>query len=185
MLTKIQQDTETRMKKSIETLNHNLAKIRTGRAHPSLLESISVPYYGNPTPLSQVATVTIEDARTLCVTPWDKGAIQVIDKAIRTSDLGLNPANSGTSIRVPLPALTEERRKELVKHVKSDAEEARVAIRNIRRDANAEIKQLLKAKAITEDDERKGEELIQKLTDRMIVDVDKVVQVKEKELMHV
>lgn len=185
MLKEVQQNAENRMKKSIETLSHNLAKLRTGRAHPSLLESLTVVYYGNATPLNQVANVTIEDARTLSITPWDKSMVQVIDKAIRTSDLGLNPATLGTVIRVPLPPLTEERRKELVRHVKGEAEEARVAVRNIRRDANAEVKQLLKAKSITEDDERRAEEAIQKLTDRFIAEIDKLVTAKETELMQV
>jgi len=185
MLKKIQQDAESRMSKSLETLSHNLAKLRTGRAHPSLLEMITVLYYGNVTPLNQVANVTIEDARTLSVTAWDKSMVQAIDKAIRASDLGLNPATAGTVIRVPLPPLTEERRKELVRHVKNEAEEARVAIRNIRRDANNEIKQLLKSKTITEDEERRGEEAVQKLTDRFIAEVDKLVANKEAELMQV
>jgi ribosome recycling factor len=185
MLKTIQQDAESRMKKSIETLSHNLAKLRTGRAHPSLLESISIVYYGNATPLNQVANITVEDARTLLITPWDKSMVQAIDKAIRTSDLGLNPATAGMIIRVPLPALTEERRKELVKHVRSEAEEARVAVRNVRRDANAQIKELLKAKKITEDDERRGEEAIQKLTDRLVADIDKLILTKEAELMQV
>lgn len=185
MLKKIQQDAEIRMNKSLETLSHNLAKLRTGRAHPSLLETITVLYYGNVTPLNQVANITIEDARTLSVTAWEKSMVQAIDKAIRASDLGLNPATAGTVIRVPLPALTEERRKELVRHVKNEAEDARVAIRNIRRDANNEIKQLLKAKTITEDEERRGEEAIQKLTDRFIAEVDKLIANKEAELMQI
>lgn len=185
MLKKIQQDTEMRMKKSVETLSHNLAKLRTGRAHPSLLESITVDYYGTPTPLNQVANITIEDARTLAVSPWEKSMIQAIDKAIRTSDLGLNPATSGMNIRVPLPPLTEERRRDLVKHVKGEAEEARIAVRNIRRDANNEAKQLLKAKSITEDDERKNEDIIQKLTDRFVAEIDKLVHSKEAELMQI
>ena len=173
------------MKKSLEALHHNLGKLRTGRAHPSLLEAVSVLYYGNATPLNQVANITVEDARTLAVTPWEKSMATTIDKAIRSSDLGLNPISLGTVIRVPLPALTEERRKELVRHMKNDAEEARIVVRNIRRDANAEIKQLLKAKRITEDDERRGEEGIQKLTDRFMTEIDKVVTTKEAELMRV
>ncbi len=185
MLKKIQDDAENRMKKSVETLSHQLAKLRTGRAHPSLLEGILVLYYGNPTPLNQVANITVEDARTLTVTPWEKTMAQAIDKAIRTSDLGLNPATAGTVIRVPLPPLTEERRRDLVKHVKHEAEEARVAVRNIRRDANQEVKQLLKAKSITEDEERRSEEVIQKLTDRFINEIEKLAAAKETELMHV
>lgn len=185
MLNSIQTEAENRMKKSIETLSHGLAKLRTGRAHPSLLETISVVYYGNTTPLNQVANITVEDARTLLVTPWDKGMVQAVDKAIRTSDLGLNPATAGMVIRVPLPALTEERRRDLIKHVKNDAEDARVAIRNIRRDANNQVKDMLKAKKITEDEERRNSDMIQKLTDKYINDVDKLVATKEAELMQV
>jgi ribosome recycling factor len=185
MLKEIHQDADSRMKKSIETLNQDLQKLRTGRAHPSLLDSIVVLYYGNPSPLTQVANITVEDSRTLAINPWDKSMIQAIDKAIRTSDLGLNPSTAGTVIRVPLPALTEERRRELVKRVKSMAEEARVAVRNIRRDANNHTKDLLKAKKVTEDDERRGEEAIQKLTDKFIADIDKMVVAKEAELMQV
>lgn len=185
MLKKIQQEAENRMKKSVETLSHNLAKLRTGRAHPSLLESILVIYYDNPTPLNQVANVNVEDARTLSIVPWDKSMVQAIDKAIRTAGLNLNPTTAGTVIRVPLPPLTEERRKELVRLVRDEAEETRVAVRNIRRDANAEVKQLLKAKSITEDDERRGEETIQKLTDRFVEEIDKLVTTKEAELMQV
>lgn len=185
MLKKIEQDTELRMKKATESLSHSMAKLRTGRAHPSILESVSVLYYGNPTPLNQVASVTIEDARTLMITPFDKTAIQAIDKAIRVSDLGLNPSTAGTVLRVALPPLTEERRKDLVKHVRSDAEEARVVVRNIRRDANAEIKQLLKGKQITEDEERRAADITQKLTDRFVAEIDKLVAAKETELMHI
>lgn len=185
MLKNIQQTTEERMKKSVENLSHGLAKLRTGRAHPGLLESISVSYYGNPTPLKQVASITVEDARTLSVTPWDKAMVQAIDKAIRTADLGFNPATAGTVIRVPLPPLTEERRKELVRHLWSEGEEARVSVRNIRRDANTEIKQLLKDKAITEDEEHRGMDAIQKLTDRFIGEIDHLITAKEAELMQV
>ena len=185
MLKKIEQDTEIRMNKAVESLSHGLAKLRTDRAHPSILESVSVLYYGNPTPLNQVASISIEDARTLSVTPFVKTAIQAIDKAIRTSDLGLNPTTAGTVIRVMLPPLTEERRRDLVKHVKSEAEEARVVVRNVRRDANAEIKQLLKVKKITEDDERRATDITQKLTDRFVAEIDKLVTFKETELMRV
>lgn len=185
MLKKNYEDAELRMKKTQETLSQALSKLRTGRAHPSLLESISVLYYGNPTPLNQVANITVEDARTLTVTPWEKSITQAIDKAIRAADLGLNPATTGVVIRVPLPPLTEERRKELVRHVRNDAEEARVAIRNIRRDSNTVIKDLLKSKTITEDEERRSEEAIQKLTDKYIAEIDKMVTNKETELMHV
>ena len=185
MVQDIQQQAEGRMQKTIETLSHNFAKVRTGRAHPSLLESIMVSCYGNNTPLNQVASILAEDARTLCVTPWDKSIVAAIDKAIRSSDLGLNPAVSGTLIRVPLPPLTEERRKELVRHLGKEAEEARIALRNIRRDANTAVKQLIKAKTITEDVERSAENVIQKLTDRFVVEVDKMLMQKEKELMQV
>ncbi len=185
MLKKIEQDTEILMNKAVESLSHGLAKLRTDRAHPSILESVSVLYYGNPTPLNQVASISIEDARTLSVTPFDKTAIQAIDKAIRTSDLGLNPTTAGTVIRVMLPPLTEERRRDLVKHVRSEAEEARVVVRNIRRDANAEIKQLLKVKKITEDDERRATDITKKLTDRFVAEIDKLVTFKETELMRV
>jgi len=180
---KVQQDSESRMQKSIEALTHDLSKLRTGRAHPSILESILVSYYGTQTPLNQVASIAIEDARTLTVTPWDKAALQAIDKAIRTSDLGLNPNSAGTVIRVPLPPLTEERRRDLTKHVRTAGEEAKVAVRNIRRDANTHIKELLKAKQISEDEERRGEESVQKLTDRFIAEIDKLLTSKENELL--
>lgn len=185
MLKDIQQDVETRMKKSMETLSHELSKLRTGRAHPSLLENISVIYYGNPTPLNQVASIGVEDARTLNVIPFDKSAIKDVEKAIRSSDLGLNPATAGVVIRVPLPPLTEERRRDLVKIVRASGEEARISVRNIRRDANALIKDLQKAKDISEDEQRKAEESIQKLTDRFIAEIDKLLATKEAELLHV
>lgn len=185
MVREIEQDTESRMKKRLEGFQQEVTKLRTGRAHPSLLEGIMVLYYGNPTPLTQVATVNVEDARTLSVSPWDKGMVQAIDKAIRTSDLGLNPVVTGTVLHVPLPPLTEERRKELVKHLRGMAEEAKVAVRNIRRDANTHIKDLLKAKKITEDEERRGEEHVQKFTDRFIGEIDKLTSAKEAELMRV
>jgi ribosome recycling factor len=185
MLKEIQQDAENRMKKRIEILGQDLAKVRTGRAHPSLLEGIMVLYYGNPTPLNQAANINVEDARTLIITAWDKSMVQAIDKAIRTSDLGLNPATAGTTIRVPMPPLTEERRKELVKHVRAVSEEARVSVRTIRREANQQIKDLGKAKKITEDDERRSEEVVQKLTDRFIAEIDKITTHKETELMQV
>ncbi|MFM8455010.1 MAG: ribosome recycling factor [Gammaproteobacteria bacterium] len=181
----IKNDSEQRMKKSVETLNHSLVKLRTGRAHPSLLDSIEVLYYGNPTPLNQVANVTVEDARTLSISPWEKSLTQAIDKAIRSSDLGLNPVAAGTVIRVPLPPLTEERRKDLVKHVRGEIEEAKVAVRNIRRDANANIKELHKSKILTEDDVHKAEDSIQKITDKFIAEIDKIFVAKEAELMHV
>jgi len=185
VLKALYEDSEDRMKKRAEVFDGELSKLRTGRAHPSLLAEISVIYYGNATPLKQVASIGIEDARTLSVTPWDKTALQAIDKAIRTSDLGLNPMVTGTTIHVPLPPLTEERRKELVKRLRGLLEEAKVAIRNIRRDSKAQIKELLKAKQIAEDDERRAEEVLQKITDRLIADLEKRSQVKETELMQI
>lgn len=185
MIQAIQQQAHDRMQKCLENFSHNLAKLRTGRAHPSLIESLPVFCYGNTTPLNQVASIMIEDARTLSVTPWDKSVVQAIDKAIRSADLGLNPVTLGHVIRVPLPALTEERRKELVRHLGKDAEEARIALRGIRRDANTAIKQLSKKKEITEDVERSGEASIQKLTDRLVAELEKMVVAKESELMHI
>lgn len=183
MLNDIQLDASARMGKSIEALKHEFAKIRTGRAHPSLLEQITVTYYGTESALSQVANVSVEDARTLAVSPWDKGMIQAIEKAILKSDLGLNPATNGMTIRIPLPPLTEERRRSLVKVVKHEAENGRVAVRNIRRDANSEIKDALKEKLISEDDARTAEEKIQKLTDQFIKDIEKLLEVKEADLL--
>jgi len=185
MIEKLMADATTRMGKAIESLKFELSKIRSGRAHPSLLEHVMVQYYGNTVPLSQAANVHVEDARTLTVTAWDKGMIQAIEKAIMTSDLGLNPASTGTVIRVPLPPLTEERRRDLVKVVKSEAENARVAARNIRRDANNSIKELLKEKQISEDDERRAQEKVQKLTDKTIEEIDQLLSTKEKDLMSV
>lgn len=185
MINDIQRDAETRMAKSVENLKHELTKLRTGRAHTSLLDHITVEYYGNQTPLNQVANVGIQDARTLVITPWEKGMVQPIEKAIMTSDLGLTPATAGTVIRVPLPALTEERRRELIKVVKHEGEGARVAIRNIRRDANNEVKGMLKDKEITEDEERRAQDHVQKLTDRFIAEVDQVLDAKEAELIEV
>ncbi|MFA5531759.1 MAG: ribosome recycling factor [Thiohalomonadaceae bacterium] len=183
MINDTKKNAEHRMQKSLETLRHELAKLRTGRAHPSLLEHVTVDYYGSQVPINQVANVTAEDARTLAISPWEKTMVGPIEKAIMTSDLGLNPATTGTLIRVPMPALTEERRREMIKVVKHEGENAKVAIRNIRRDANADVKALLKDKQISQDDERRAEEEIQKLTDRYIVEVDKVVQAKEKDMM--
>lgn len=183
MINEIKKDADTRMGKSIEALKGELTKLRTGRAHTSLLDHITVEYYGNTTPLSQVASVTVSDARTLTVTPWEKNMVGPVEKAIMTSDLGLNPATSGTVIRVPLPALTEERRKDMIRIVRNEGEQAKVAIRNIRRDANSDIKALLKEKDITEDEERQAEEAIQKLTDKRIAEVDERVATKEKDLM--
>lgn len=183
MISDIQQDAVARMIKSIEALHKAFTKIRTGRAHPSLLDQITVSYYGTDSQLSQVANVSVEDARTLKVVPWEKGMIQAIEKAIMSSGLGLNPATQGTVIRIPLPALTEERRRELVKVVKNEAEQGRVAIRNIRRDANTAIKDALKEKLISEDDARQGEEKIQKLTDQYIKEVEKHLEEKEADLL--
>jgi len=178
-------EAEQRMQKSIDALKQEFSKLRSGRAHTGLLEQITVSYYGSDMPLTQVANVAVEDARTLTVTPWDRSMISAIEKAIMTAELGLNPATSGMLIRVPLPPLTEERRKDMIKIVRAEAENARVALRNVRRDANTQIKDLLKAKDISEDDERRGEESIQKLTDKHVQKVDELLAAKEKELMDV
>lgn len=183
MVQKVIQDSDARMRKCIDVFKQEIAKLRTGRAHPSLLEHLKVDYYGNEVPINQVANVTVGDARTLVITPWEKKMIPVIEKAIMVSGLGLNPATSGDIIRIPLPALTEERRKELIKVVKTEAETARVAIRNVRRDANTTIKDMLKNKQIAEDEQRSQEESIQKLTDKFIVEVEQILTAKEKELM--
>jgi ribosome recycling factor len=183
MIDDVKKDATERMKKSVEALTHELAKIRTGRAHPSLLDHISVSYYGTEMPIRQVANVTAEDSRTLAVTPWEKGMVQAVEKAIMQSDLGLNPNTAGTVIRVPMPALTEERRRDLIKVARNEAEQARVAVRNIRRDANAALKDLVKDKSISEDDERRGQELVQKLTDQYVKEVDSVLAAKETDLM--
>lgn len=185
MLARIKKDANERMKKSLDALRAELAKIRTGRAHPSLLEHIHVDYYGSEVPLSQAASITIEDPRTLNVSPWDKSMVGKIEKAILTSDLGLNPATAGTVIRVPLPALTEERRADLSKVVHNEGEQAKIAIRNIRRDCNHHIKELLKGKEITEDDQHRAETEIQQLTDKSVQRVDEMVAEKEKELMEI
>jgi ribosome recycling factor len=181
----IRKTTEEKMKKSVEALKADLAKVRTGRAHTGLLDHIKVDYYGNETPLNQVANVTLVDSRTIGVQPWEKKMAPVIEKAIRESDLGLNPATQGDLVRVPMPALTEERRKELIKVVKHEGENAKVAIRNLRRDAIHHLKELLKNKAIPEDQERRAEEETQKLTDRYVAEVDKLLQQKEADLMQV
>jgi ribosome recycling factor len=185
VINEIKQDAQERMEKSVEALKNNLSKVRTGRAHPSLLAGISVEYYGAPTPLNQVANVVAEDARTLAITVFDKELTQKVEKAIMMSDLGLNPMSAGTIIRVPLPPLTEERRKDLVKIVRGEAEGGRVAIRNIRRDANSDLKALLKDKEISEDEDRKAQDEIQKLTDVAVKKIDDVLAAKEKELMEV
>ncbi|WP_460312621.1 ribosome recycling factor [Aliiglaciecola aliphaticivorans] len=173
------------MEKSISALKSQLSKIRTGRAHPALLDSIMVPYYGADTPLKQLANIFAEDARTLALTVFDKSAAAAVEKAIMQSDLGLNPMSSGAAIRIPLPPLTEERRKDLIKVVRNEAEQARIAVRNIRRDANADLKELVKEKELSEDEGRKGEELIQKLTDEFVKTIDSALQDKEKELMEI
>src|SRR6185295_1426034 len=179
MIADVKKSAEQKMQKSLEALKADLGKVRTGRAHTGLLDHISVDYYGTPTPLKQVATLSLPDARTIAVTPYEKKMAGVIEKAIRDSDLGLNPAAVGEVVRVPMPALTEERRKELIKVVKHEAEDAKVAVRNIRRDANAHLKELVKEKKISEDDERRGEDEIQKLTDRSIAEIDQLLYAKE------
>ncbi len=185
MINEIIEDAEDRMKKSIESLAVDLTKIRTGRAHPSILDHITVDYYGGQVPLNQVSNVSIEDARTLSISVWEAPLVPVIEKAIMTSDLGLNPMSAGTVIRVPMPPLTEERRKDLVKVVKSEGESTKVAIRNIRRDANSDFKSLQRDKDISEDDERRAQGEIQKITDKYVKEVDAQVEKKEKELMEV
>ncbi len=170
---------------TIENLKPNLSKVRTGRAHTGLMDHIQVDYYGNPTPLNQVANVTLIDSRTIGVQPWEKKMVAVVEKAIRESDLGLNPANSGDLIRVPMPALTEERRRELTKVIKNEGEETKIAVRNIRRDANEALKKMVKEKLISEDDERRAQDDTQKLTDRYIAEIDKLLTQKESEIMTV
>ncbi len=185
MLDEIKKDAGQRMAKSVASLQQELTKIRTGRAHTSLLDHITVEYYGSQVPLNQVSNVGVEDSRTLTVTPWEKDMVQAIEKAIMGSDLGLNPASAGTVIRVPLPALTEERRKDMIRIVRHEAENGRIAIRNIRRDALHDIKDLLKEKMIGEDDERRAEGEIQVITDKYVAEVDQVLAVKEAELLEV
>ncbi|AQR64694.1 ribosome recycling factor [Aquaspirillum sp. LM1] len=185
MIQDVKKQAETKMQKTLEAFRTDLTKVRTGRAHTGLLDHVMVDYYGNPTPINQVANVTLIDARTIGVQAWEKPMVAKVEKAIRDSDLGLNPSATGDVIRVPMPALTEERRRDLTKVVKAEAENARVAVRNIRRDANNDCKNLLKDKAITEDDERRAQDDIQKLTDKFIVEVDKALAEKEKELMAV
>jgi len=185
MIDDILKDAETRMGKSVDSLRAELVKIRTGRAHPSLLDQITVDYYGTETAINQVANVTVEDSRTLAVAPWEKQMVAVVEKAIINSGLGLNPSTAGNLIRIPMPPLTEERRRELVKVVKGDGENAKVAIRNIRRDANSDFKELLKEKEISEDEGHQAEDTIQKHTDNYVTSVDEVIKVKEKELMEI
>lgn len=185
MVNELIKDAEARMRKTVEALKHQFSKVRTGRAHSSLLDHIMVNYYGNDVPLRQVANIAVEDSRTLTVTPWEKNMVHPIEKAILTSDLGLNPATAGTVIRLPLPPLTEERRRDLVRIVRHEAEQGRVAVRNIRRDANNDLKESLKEKLISEDDERQGVDRVQELTDRFIKEVDRQLQEKEKDLLSV
>ena len=185
MIADVKKSADQKMHKTIEALKADLAKVRTGRAHTGLLDHVTVDYYGTPTPISQVANVTLLDARTLGVQPWEKKLVSAVEKAIRDSDLGLNPASQGDLIRVPMPALTEERRRDLTKVVKHEAENARVAVRNVRREAITHLKELLKAKDLSEDEERRAQDDIQKLTDRYIAEIDKMLQAKEAELMAV
>lgn len=183
MISDIEQEASARMGKSIESLKLAFTKIRTGRAHPSLLDQISVSYYGTNTALTQVANVAVEDSRTLTVTPWEQGMVQAIEKAIMKSDMGLNPNSAGNVIRIPLPPLTEERRRDLVKLVKQEAENGRISIRSIRRDANSEIKEAVKEKLVSEDEGHGGEEKIQKLTDSFVKEVEKILEEKEADLL--
>jgi len=185
MIVDVKKTAEQKMKKTLETLKGDLGKVRTGRAHAGLLDHVMVDYYGTPTPIAQVANVTLIDARTIGVSPWEKKMAAVIEKAIRDADLGLNPATMGEMVRVPMPALTEERRKELIKVVRHEGENTRVAVRNVRRDANNQLKDLLKQKKVAEDEERRAQDEIQKLTDRHIADIDKLLQQKEADLMAV
>lgn len=183
MINEIKTDAERRMKKAVESLQHEMTKIRTGRANASFLDHVQVDYYGSMSPLNQLASVNASDARTLLVTPFDKSMVPAIEKAILTSDLGLNPSTMGAAIRVPMPALTEERRKEMIKVVRGEAEQSRVSVRNVRRDANSQLKDLVKEKAISEDDERRANDVIQKLTDKYSAEIDVVLAAKEKDLM--
>ncbi|MGV8935079.1 MAG: ribosome recycling factor [Gallionellaceae bacterium] len=185
MIADIKKTVEQKMSKSLETLKTDFGKVRTGRAHTGILDHVMVPYYGNPTLLTQVANVTLIDNRTIGVQPWEKNMVGPVEKAIRDADLGLNPSTNGDLIRVPMPMLTEERRKDLIKVVRGEAEGAKVAIRNIRRDANEQLKKLLKDKAISEDDERRAQDEVQKATDRFVVEIDKALQVKEADLIAV
>jgi len=185
MIDELQADAETRMGKSVASLKNDLVKLRTGRAHTSLLDHITVEYYGSDVPLNQVANVTVLDSRTLSVSPWEKPMVQAIEKAIMNSNMGLNPATTGELIRIPLPPLTEERRKDMIKVVRAEGESAKVAIRNIRRDVLGDIKSLLKDKEITEDDDRQAQDDVQKITDKYVKQVDEAIAVKEKDLMEI
>jgi ribosome recycling factor len=185
MLEDVKKDATQRMQKSVQAFRNDLKKLRTGRAHPSLVEHLKVEYYGNDVPLLQVASISVEDARTLAVSPWERNMVQVIEKAILRSDLGLTPSTAGQVIRIPLPALTEERRRELTKVVRHEAENARVGVRNVRRDVMSELKEMLKEKLLSQDDEKRAHEEVQKLTDKHIAEIDHVLAEKEKELMQV
>ena len=185
MISELRKSTEDRMKKSLDSLKNDLQKVRTGRAHTGLLDHIQVDYYGSMMPLSQVANVTLIDSRTIGVQPWEKKMIPVVEKSIRDSDLGLNPSTMGDVVRIPMPALTEERRKELIKVVRGEGENAKIAVRNLRRDANNALKDAVKAKTISEDDERRTQDDVQKLTDRYVAEIDKMLAAKEAELLQV
>lgn len=185
MIAELKKNTEQKMLKSLESLKSDLGKVRTGRAHTGILDHIQVEYYGSPVPLSQIANVSLIDARTISVQPWEKSMLAKVEKAIRDADLGLNPSAMGELVRVPMPALTEERRKELIKLVRSEAENSRIAVRNLRRDANNQLKDAVKAKEISEDEERRAQDDIQKLTDRNIAEVDKILAQKEQDLMQI
>jgi ribosome recycling factor len=185
MIDDIKEDAAGRMAKSVDALGENLAKVRTGRAHPSMLDHVVVSYYGADTPLKQVANVGVEDARTLTVQPWEQGMVQAVEKAILESNLGVTPNTAGTLIRLPIPPLTEERRKDMTRIVRAEAEQARVAVRNIRRDANGSLKELVKEKLISEDDEHRGQEIIQKLTDQHVNEIDQLMAKKEEDLRSV
>ncbi len=185
MIADIKKNTEQKMTRSLETLKADFGKVRTGRAHTGILEHVTVDYYGNPTPISQVANLTLIDARTIGVQPFEKNMVAAVEKAIRDADLGLNPATNGNLVRVPMPALTEERRRDLIKVVRGEAETAKVAVRNVRRDSNEQLKNLLKDKSVSEDEERRAQDEVQKLTDRFIAEIDKALHVKEADLMAV
>ncbi len=185
MLEEFKKDATARMAKCLQTFQAELKKLRTGRAHPSLIENIKVDYYGTETPLSQLANINIEDARTLTVSPWDKSAVQAIEKAIHKSDLGLNPMTAGAVMRIPLPPLTEERRRDITKMLRGDAENARVSVRNVRRDVLQDVKEAAKKKLVSQDDEKRIQDEIQKLTDKHVADIDAALAIKEKEVMHV
>jgi ribosome recycling factor len=185
MLEDIKKDAVQRMAKCVQAFQADIRKMRTGRAHPSLLEHLKVDYYGSEVPLQQIASINVEDGRTLVISPWEKIVVQAIEKAIHKSDLGLSPMTAGTVIRVPMPPLTEERRRDLTKHLRHEAENARVAVRNVRRDVMADIKEMLKEKLVSQDDERRAEVEVQKLTDKHVADIEQALAAKEKEIMHV